>query len=84
MLGSKYPHFDRGNAGVLQALMKCTLRAPELWDAMDPDGDPVKHNNADYRTDLQVATTLYSVMPNEALQHLIMKETVKEAWDKIF
>ena len=48
---SSYPRFDRENFGVWKALMKCGLRANELWDAVDPGGDTFKKEGAEHRKD---------------------------------
>src|SRR4051812_2158426 len=80
---SGYPQFDRENFGICQALMECALRANELWDAVDPGGDEFKKEGAEHRKDRQAASTIYSVMPIDVLQHLIAKATAKEAWDTL-
>ncbi|XP_073355479.1 uncharacterized protein [Aegilops tauschii subsp. strangulata] len=80
---SSYPRFDRENFGVWKALMECGLRANELWDAVDPGGNAFKKEGAEHRKDRQAASAIYSVMPMDVLQHLIAKETAKEAWDTL-
>ena len=77
--GSSYPRIDRENFRVWKALMECGLRANELWDVVDPGGDAFKKEGAEHRKDRQAASAIYSVMPMDVLQHLIAKETVKEA-----
>ena len=81
MPGSPYLRFDRKYSGVWQALMECVLRANELWYAVDPGGDTFKKGGVENRKDRQVATTLYSVMPMDVLQHLIAKVLATEACD---
>ena len=78
-----YPRFDRENFGVWKALMECGLRANELWDTVDLGGDAFKKEGAEHRKDRQAASAVYSVMPMDVLQHLIAKETAKEAWDTL-
>ncbi|XP_073351834.1 uncharacterized protein [Aegilops tauschii subsp. strangulata] len=81
--GTSYPRFDRENFGVWKALMECALRAAELWVVVDPGGNVYKKDGAEHCKDRQAATALYSVMPMDVLQHIIAKETVKEAWDTL-
>src|SRR3954468_124555 len=63
--------------------MECGLRANKLWDAVDPGGDEFKKEGAEHRKDRQAASTIYSVMLIDVLQHLIAKATAKEAWDTL-
>lgn len=64
--------------------MKCGIRANEFWNTVDLGGEAFKKEGAEHRKDRQMASVIYSMMPMDFLhQHLIVKETTKEAWDTL-
>jgi len=56
-------------------LLQCNFETLEIWDTIDPGGDNVKRSQ-----DRQAMAGILRLVPQEKLQMLGAKKTVKEAW----
>jgi hypothetical protein len=56
-------------------LLQCNFETLEIWDTIDPGGDNVKRSQ-----DRQAMAGILRLVPQEELQMLGAKKTVKEAW----
>ena len=63
--------------------MEVAMEGAEFWEAVEPGGAEYAKGAAKYRKDRQALTAIYSAMPKDVLQHLVGKNSAKEAWETI-
>ena len=81
--GSQFPRLDREDYALWAMNMEVAMEGAEFWEAVDPGGAEYAKGAAKYRKDRQALTVIYSAMPKDVLQHLVGKNSAKEAWETI-
>ena len=81
--GSQFPRLDREDYALWAMNMEVAMEGAEFWEAVDPGGAEYAKGAAKYRKDRQALTAIYSAMPKDVLQHLVGKNSTKEAWETI-
>jgi hypothetical protein len=71
-----YPGLTRTNYSELALVMRVNLQAAGLWDI-------IGKGTGDYQEDRNALAALLRAVPQEMQGGLVVKESVKEAWEAI-